>query len=85
MDKKALLEYAQEQFGSDPEYLWAKHPTYCILRHKNNRKWYAAAMDVPRSRLGLPENGSVEILNVKCNSILLGSLLGAKGFLPAIT
>ena len=83
MDKKGVLQYAQEQFGSEPEYLWAKYPAYCILRHINNRKWYAALMDVPRNKLGLSGNGGVEILDVKCDPILLGSLLGTSGFLPA--
>lgn len=83
MDREKLLAYAREHFGSEPEYLWAKYPTYCVLRHTASRKWYAAVMDVPGSKLGLPENRVMEILNVKCEPILLGSLLGTKGFLPA--
>lgn len=83
MDKKAVLQYAHAQFGSEPEYLWAKYPTYCILRHTNNRKWYAALMEVPRNKLGLPGDSAIEILDVKCGPALLGSLLETNGFLPA--
>lgn len=83
MDKKELLQYAQDQFGASPEYLWAKHPAYCVLRHVGNRKWFAAVMDVPRNKLGLSGDRMVEILDVKCDPVLLGSLLGTEGFLPA--
>ena len=34
-------------------------------------------------KLGLPGEDSVRVLVVKCDPILLGSLLGTKGFLPA--
>ena len=83
MDRERVLRYARERFGSEPEYLWAKYPTYCVLRHGGNRKWYAAVMDVPRNKLGLPGTDAVEILDVKCDPRLLGSLLEAEGFLPA--
>ena len=83
MDRERVLRYARERFGSEPEYLWAKYPTYCVLRHGGNRKWYAAVMDVPRNKLGLPGTDAVEILDVKCDPRLLGSLLETEGFLPA--
>lgn len=83
MTRMEVLQYAGEQFGSEPEFLWAKYPGYCVLRHTNNKKWYAVLMDVPREKLGLPGDGIIDILDVKCDPILLGSLLGTDGFLPA--
>lgn len=85
MNKTELLAYAREQFKSEPEYLWVKHPTDCILRHTTNRKWYAVIMSVSGKKLGLLEDRVMDILNVKCDPILLGSLLrnNTRGFLPA--
>lgn len=86
MNKTELLAYARKQFQSEPEYLWAKHPTDCILRHMTNRKWYAVIMSVSGKKLGLLEDRVMDILNVKCDPILLGSLLcnnNSRGFLPA--
>lgn len=40
-------------------------------------------MDVPSNRLGLAGEESVDIMNVKCSTIMIGSLLSEKGFLPA--
>lgn len=83
MDRETLLTYARNQFAAEPEYLWAGHPTYCVLRRGGSRKWFAALMDVPRARLGLDGPGSVDLLNVRCGPLLSGSLLGREGFLPA--
>ena len=40
-------------------------------------------MNVPEHRLGLPGDGSVNVLDVKCDPRMIGSLLSEKGFLPA--
>ncbi len=40
-------------------------------------------MNVPEHRLGLPGDGSVDVLDVKCDPRMIGSLLSEKGFLPA--
>ena len=40
-------------------------------------------MPVRRDRLGLAGTEKVDVLNVKCGELLLGSLLGRPGFLPA--
>lgn len=36
-----------------------------MLRHKNG-KWYAVLLQVEKSRLGLEEEGMVDVINVKC-------------------
>lgn len=46
-------------------------------------KWYGAVMDVPKSKLGFDGEETVDVLDVKCDPILIGSLLMQKGFLPA--
>lgn len=83
MNRQVLIEYARERFGAEPEYLWQKYPQDFVLRRPDNGKWFAVAMDVPRDRLGLEGSGGVDIVNVKCGPILLGSYLGRAGFLPA--
>ena len=81
--KEDLLRYAVETFGTDPEYLWARLPEAYVLRHGAGGKWYAIGMPVRRDRLGLKETEPVDVLNIKCGELLLGSLLGRPGFLPA--
>ena len=83
MNRDDILRYAGEQLGAGPEYLWAKSPTYFVLRHGNNRKWFAAVMDVPWAALGLSGEGRADILNIKCDPLLTGSLLEREGIFPA--
>ena len=78
-----ILRWAEEQYGTEPERLWAAYPTYEVLRRADSGKWYGLVADVERGKLGLDGEGRVDILNVKCDSRLIGSLLSESGFLPA--
>lgn len=80
--REEIYAYAEDQFGVLPEYLWAKYPTYSVLRCTATRKWFAVLMDVPADKLGLPGEAVMEILDVKCSSLMLGSLLEMPGILP---
>lgn len=80
---RRIIRCAREQLGAEPAYLWAKFPTYFVLRHGDRGKWFAVSGTVSREKLGLSGAVPLPILVVKCDPILLGSLLGTKGFLPA--
>ena len=54
-----------------------------MFRHANNRKWFALMMEVPRGRLGLPGAEPLDIVNFKCDPILIASLRGETGIFPA--
>ena len=77
------MSYVQDRYGVEPEYLWAKYPNYAALRHPASRKWFALVMDIPRNRLGFEGEGAVDIMDVKCGPLMVGSLLAQDGFLPA--
>lgn len=81
--KDKVFQLVKDKYGTEPEYLWEKFPDYAILRHHNNRKWYGAVMDIPRCKLGLQGDEKISVINVKCDVILVGSLLMEKGFFPA--
>lgn len=83
LTRAAVFASAKEQFGSEPEYLWSSDPDAAVLRRADNRKWYALLMRVSRERLGLPGEGTAEVLDLKCDPLLIGALRSRKGFLPA--
>ena len=83
MDQAELARYARETYGTEAEHLFPETPETYILRHGDNRKWYAVVMCVPRSKLGLPGDGPVFLLDVKCGPLLSGSYLGKPGVVPA--
>lgn len=81
--RNKILQYAIKTFETSPEHLWIKYPNYVVLRHKHNSKWYAVIMDVPKEKLGIQGDGRIDILNVKCDSVIIDSLLNKTGFFPA--
>lgn len=78
-----MLKYAAARYGGAAEYLWTTAPGYAVLRHEDNKKWYALIMDVQREKLGLSGGGCVDVLEIKCDPIMSGSLRLEKGVLPA--
>ena len=82
MNREALIALMRDEFGSSAEYLWARYPEYCVFRHGHNRKWFAVLMRVPAEKIGLA-GAPVDILDVKCDPLLIGSLLKKPGYLPA--
>jgi len=82
MDREALVDYIAEIYGAEPEHLWARYPNYIVFRHTGNKKWFAAVLDVSRKSLGLPGEGSLDILNVKCGPLLTDSFRGEPGIYP---
>lgn len=81
--RQAVFQYALDRFGSEPEYLWLSSPDAAVLRRRDNAKWYAVVMRVPRRKLGLAGEGDADVLDVKCDPLVIGSLLALPGFLPA--
>ncbi len=79
--RNAVLELAREQYSTEAEYLWARTPTYGILRHPNG-KWFAAIMDIPRSKLGLPGDELIDVINVQVDPAMSGSLRQQPGIFP---
>ena len=81
--KEDILRWAEEQYGTEPEHLWTAYPDYAVLRRADSGKWYALIADVPRGTVGPDGEGRVDILNLKCDSRMIGSLLSEPGFRPA--
>ncbi len=79
--REEVLSMAQDRYGTEPEYLFSKYPGFAVLRHPN-QKWYGVIMDLSRQKLGLPGEGLVDALNVKCDPCLSGSLRLQPGILP---
>ena len=80
---QAVLRYLQDVYRVAPEFLWAKFPNNAALRHPDTRKWFGALINLPRQTLHLPGQGRVDILDLKCDPLLIGSLLDGRRYLPA--
>ena len=83
MNREELEAYILNHYSTEPDYPWADTPRAAVFRHANNRKWFALMMEVPRGRLGLPGAEPLDIVNFKCDPILISSLRGETGIFPA--
>ncbi len=79
MDRKTVFDYANQTYGSKPEYLWAKYPEYAVLRHRDNNKWYAIIVNVSKNKIGLDGTEEVDIMDLKCEPEMIGSLRMTEG------
>ena len=83
MTQKELTEYIFDIYSVEPDHPFKMDEVSCVFRHIDNRKWFALTMKIPYRTLGITRDGSVDILNLKCDPILIGSLRGKPGILPA--
>lgn len=82
MNRAELKQFIFESYNVESDHPWMKYPNYEVFRH-NNQKWFALIMDVPKNKLGLTGNDILDVVNFKCDPILIGSLQKETGFFPA--
>ncbi len=83
MNREELEKYITENYNANAEFLWAKYPDYAIFRHNSNRKWFVLIMTISKEKLGLPECDMIDIMNVKCETIMINSFRAEKGIYAA--
>ena len=83
MNRRQLKQYILETYRCEADHPWMKYPNNEVFRHSNKRKWFALIMDVPREKLGLSGTELLDVVNLKCDPILIGSLRREVGIFPA--
>lgn len=81
MNRLDVFNWVNEEYGTEPDYPWKDDSA--VLRHRDNNKWYGLVMKVGVEKLGIAGDGIVNIINVKCDPVLIGSLRTQEGFFPA--
>ena len=77
MDRQQVFDFAKQRYGTEPDYPWRDENAG--LRH-DDRKWYAVVLKVGRDKLGLEGNEIIDVINLKCDPLLIGSLCTQDGF-----
>ena len=83
MTRQQLLEFVQDEFSVLPDFPFDKDFETAVLRHKENKKWFALLMKVSKSKLNGDSDEKVDVLNIKCAPILKQPILQNKGFYTA--
>ena len=82
MNRGKLETYLTDTYGTDGEHLFARYPSFQVFRHTGNKKWFAVLMDIPRKNLGLSGQGEISVMNLKCDTRLIGSFREEPGIFP---
>ncbi len=83
MNRNELEKFIIDNYNCTYDYPWEQFPAFRVFRHSNNKKWFAVIMDIPKNKLGLKSNEIITVVNLKCDSLLIGSLLLEDGFYPS--
>ena len=84
MKREDVITFIREFYGVEGESLWAKFPNYLVFRNARNRKWFGLIGDVERGKIGLSGEGKADLLVIRCDPLMVGSLLQTGGaYLPA--
>ncbi|WP_297963945.1 MmcQ/YjbR family DNA-binding protein [uncultured Anaerovibrio sp.] len=82
MTKKQALEYIKGTYGVDEDYPWEELDAF-VFRHRVSQKWFCLFMDIPANRLGLEEDTSITVINLKVPKAMRDDLLWEEGIYPA--
>lgn len=82
MNKEELFKWVKETYDIEADYPWIDDDS-AVLRHKDNRKWFGLVMNITADKLGLKSKKRVNVLNVKCDPLLIYALHQKNGFFPA--
>lgn len=83
MTRAELTRCIFDTYGVEPDYPFRGDDTSAVFRHPGNRKWFALVMNIPVQKLGLPTDARIDIVNMKCDPLLIGSFRGLSGLFPA--
>ena len=82
MNRQELTTYLSETYSTSGENLFVRYPNFQVFRHTGNKKWFAVLMDIPRKNLGLTGDGETQVVNLKCDTRLIGSFREETGIFP---
>ena len=73
MTKQSFLEFCLNTYGTSPDYPFDEDFETAVLRHADNRKWYALVMRVSRRKFGFDNDGVIDVVNLKLPTEMFGS------------
>lgn len=76
MKKEETIQFILDRYGIAPDYPFAAAPDTVCFRHPRNKKWFALLLGcLPKSCLGLRMDGQAPVINLKCDPLLIPSLI----------
>lgn len=82
-NREVFDKYITDTYGVSAEFPWGDDAGHAVYRHKENYKWFAVVMTVSKFKFGISEESPVDVVNLKCDPLMTGSLHKENGIYPA--
>ena len=83
MKKQQFLDYCFHTYGTSPDYPFEEDFVTAVLRHSDNKKWYALVMRLSRRKFGFDNDEIIDVVNLKLPTEMFGSFSREDGVYPA--
>ena len=81
--REEIISFIKKEYSVSPEYLFEGDFDTAVFRHNDTKKWFGIIMKVKCSTLGIEGEGTVDVMNVKCDPLLVDILVQRESFLRA--
>lgn len=82
LQTRRIIEYVRETYHDEPEYLWQRFPENAVFRRKDTGKWYAVLLRLSGSKLGLPTDETIEIMDLRLSPEDMDATVDHERFFP---
>ena len=83
MTKQTFLTHCLTTYNTTADYPFDEDFETAVLRHSDNRKWYAIVMRVSRRKFGFESDEIIDVVNLKLPLEMFGSFGAVDGVYPA--
>ena len=83
MTRQSFLKYCLSTYNTSPDYPFDDLFETAVLRHSDNKKWYALVMRVSRRKFGIDSDEVIDVVNLKLPTEMFGSFSAVDGVYPA--
>ena len=78
MTRKEFEELVYNNFNVKADYPFEEDFVTGVFRHEGSGRWFAIAMNIPERKLGRPGEGSIDVVNMKCDPEVIDSIAGVE-------
>lgn len=79
---KQVIQYIEEKYGDELEFLWEKFDDNAIWRNKQNNKWYGLLITISKRKLGIESDEIVEAIDLRYQKEKIENILDNTKIFP---
>jgi len=79
---RKLTQVITDRYHDQLAFLWPKFPNNAVWRRTDTHKWYALLVKIPQSKLGLPGDDLVTVIDFRLEPTALAQLVDNQTYFP---